>query len=77
MCDLLQPEKFTSFSSKAFLKIVLLLRKVTHGRREIFGVNSSGLGDEEWHVAFNGASDQLVPYSCSKAWSDPGLCLWG
>lgn len=77
VCDLFQPEKFTSFSSKAFLKIVLLLRKVIHRLREIAGLNSRNLGDEEWHIAFNGASDQLVPYSCSKAWSDLVLCLWG
>lgn len=69
--------KIHKFSSKAFLKIVLLLRKVTHRLREIAGQNSKGLRDEEWHVAFNGASDQLVPYSCSKAWSDPVSCLWG
>lgn len=77
VCDLFQPEKFTSFSSKAFLKIVWLLRKVIHRLREIAGLNSRNLGDEEWHIAFNGASDQLVPYSCSKAWSDLVLCLWG
>lgn len=67
----------TIFLKSLFLKTVLVLEKVKHRLGRIFGINSRGLGDEECHVAYNGALDQLVLYSCGKAWSNPFLCLWG